>query len=184
VMHKQTILVMIEAVTNLLLWAGTAIDPSISLLVTAQAIITVLCVWFMFRFADEIWNKILNCCCRCCCKPQEMPALLQRKVTTHSSQTEARTPVPNSPMTKSTDQYQAMSAQILQTRTKSEVSDFPSDPTIGLSDDILAHKKGTSDILVVNKREGTAELISFPTPTVSAFPESDGQELDKLSLKL
>ena len=68
IMHKQTLLVILATVTSIIVFFAGSIYGAISLLVPLDLCANSLCIWFMFRFADNVWNKIVHCCdcCGCC----------------------------------------------------------------------------------------------------------------------
>ncbi|ETO16897.1 hypothetical protein RFI_20440, partial [Reticulomyxa filosa] len=175
VIHKQTALVFIETSSYIILWIGTAPFPSLSLLVPAQCIISVFCVWFMFRFADELWNKLLIICCPCFAAKQE--SFLQRMRTLRSLQEPSTpvTPMAKSPLSKNVEFHRKPSPQTLPTRTGTD----PNDLELVLNEDVLAQKKVKTKV-----EQGTAELLlndtkekhltaPYQTPTVSTFPDTD-----------
>ena len=68
IMHKQTLLVIVATSTSLVIFFLGAFYAEISLLIPLDFFMNSLCIWFMFRFADGLWDKIVHCCdcCGCC----------------------------------------------------------------------------------------------------------------------
>eukprot|EP01084_Bolivina_argentea_P148546 259669_1 len=66
VMKKQTILVSLACISDIIFIGMYVADPSINLLLPMDTIINVFCAWLMFTFADPVWNKIVKICCCCC----------------------------------------------------------------------------------------------------------------------
>ena len=65
---KQTLLVAVATSTSLVIFFLGAFYAAISLLIPLDFLMNSLCVWFMFRFADGLWDKIVDFCdcCGCC----------------------------------------------------------------------------------------------------------------------
>ncbi|ETO32921.1 WD40 repeat-containing protein, partial [Reticulomyxa filosa] len=64
VMNKQTILVVICVLSTLIYLVGAFKEQS-TFLTPIDCIVNAFCVWFMFRFADVLWNYLVSLCCFC-----------------------------------------------------------------------------------------------------------------------
>ena len=69
VMAKQTLLFLISVISSFGFWIFGALFFQVSLLITIDTVINAICIWFMFRFADDLLHNIMHfcdCCCCCC----------------------------------------------------------------------------------------------------------------------
>ncbi|ETO18011.1 hypothetical protein RFI_19282 [Reticulomyxa filosa] len=84
VMHKQTILVAICVISTLIFMIGVQ-QAQVTFLIPIDCIVNTFCVWFMFRFADAMWNSAVSLCCKPCqvlCHTGDMSKSLTQEFST------------------------------------------------------------------------------------------------------